>query len=60
MNLDQYTISFIFSGNDLETTNIYIYMLQELAVSTDAYCCTLTYHLSLGVFSRPVVVVLDC
>ena len=25
MNLDQYTISFIFSGNDLETTNIYIY-----------------------------------
>ena len=26
MNLDQYTISFIFSGNDLETTNIYIYI----------------------------------
>ena len=58
MNLDQYTISFIFSGNELETTNIY--MLQELAVSTDACCCTLTYHLSLGVFSLPVVVVLDC
>lgn len=58
MNLDRYTISFIFSGNELETSNIY--MLQELAVSTDAYCCTLTYHLSLGVFSLPVVVVLDC